>query len=168
MEDQVIVWEMPDGTVRYATCPAKGRKPGETTQQWLLRVFNKTVRDNYPSAKRILDAVMPDGQSFYPGATKLFYGAWRNDGAGRIRIDMPLSREIRLNEIRAERNRRLEESDKEWLRILDISTSDQQNRFKAYRQALRDIPQGIDLNALNDPQSLEAFQPAWPAMPQDL
>ena len=167
MEDQVIVFELPGGEIRYSVCPAKMKKPGETTPEWLLRVFNKTVRDNFPGAKRINNAAMPDGQPFRPGAQKLFYDAWRSDGAGNIQIDMSVAREIRMNEIRAARNRKLEESDKEWLRILDLGTSNQQIRFKVYRQALRDIPQGIDMSTLNEAESLEAFQPNWPAIPQD-
>lgn len=165
MDDQLIVWEMPDGTVRYATCPAKSKKPGETTQQWLHRQFQKTVRDEYPSAKRILNPVMPDGQSFTPGARKIYYEAWRSDGAGNVMIDLPVARGIRMVDIRAERNRRLDDSDREWARLSEVGTPEQQAAHSAYRQALRDVPQSIDLDEIDTAGNLEAFQPAWPEQP---
>ena len=66
MKDEIIVFELQDGLVRYATCPIANKKPGETRQQWLLRVFTKTVagHPDLAGAKRILSPVMPDGAPF--------------------------------------------------------------------------------------------------------
>lgn len=165
MEDQIIVFELPDGSIRYSTCPAGSKKPGETTPEWLLRIFNKTVRGNYPGATRILNAVMPDGQPFVPGAKKLFYGAWKHAGGGSIEIDMPAARAIRMEEIRAERDRLLDESDREWARLADIGTPEQRAACKSYRQALRDIPQNTSLEGIGTPEMLAPSVPDWPAYP---
>lgn len=161
----MIVFELPDGSIRYATCAAKMKRPGEITSEWLLRVFNKTVRDNYPGAKRMLNPVMPNGEVFRPGARKLFYEAWRHAGGGNIEIDMPMAREIQLGKIRAERNRLLDESDRERARLDDVGTAPQKTAIAAYRQALRDLPTAIDLDAIMTPEALLAFEPLWPVAP---
>lgn len=178
MEDQIIVWEMPGGEIRYATCPAKMKKPGQTKSEWLLRQFNKTVRDNplYAGAKRILNAAMPDGQPFVPGAKKLFYGAWRHTGGGQITIDMPAARAIRMGKIRGERNAMLSNpanpkdkpgpfSDASMKRAEETGTAQQIDDLKAARQALRDLPATIDLESIATAEALEAFAPQWPVKP---
>ena len=167
MEDKIIVWAMPDGAIRYANCPAKGKKPGETTREWLLRVFQKTVRENHPGAKRILDAVMPDGLPFAPGAKKLFYGAWRNDGTGKIQIDMPLARTQRMAEIRAKRDAMLLAADKmdgQQERNIRLKLPDSLKNVDIYKQALCDLPAAFDLERITTPEELAAFEPKWPTM----
>lgn len=134
-------------------------------EQWLHRQFQKTVRDEYPGAKRVLNPVLPDGQPFTPGAKKIFYGAWTSDGAGNIKVDLPLARGIRMAEFRAERNRRLDDSDREWARLSEVGTPEGQATHRAYRQALRDVPQSIDLDKIDTAAKLEAFQPTWPEQP---
>ena len=165
MEDQIIVFELSSGEIKYATCPAKMKKPGETTREWLLRQFNKTVRDNYPGAKRILDAVMPDGQPFAPGAKKLFYGAWRHAGGGQVTIDMLAARQIHMGDIRAERNARFPPLDAEWMKATGQKDSVRADAIEAARQALRDLPATIDMDAITTPEALEAFAPDWPGLP---
>ncbi len=164
MEDQMIVWEMPDGTVQMATCPANNKKPGETKQEWLLRAFNKTVRGNFPGAKRILNPVMPDGQPFRPGAKKLFYGAWRHTGSGNVDIDMPAARDIYMEKMRRERDARLDASDKEKARLDDVGTATQKTAIKTYRQALRNLPANIDLESVTTPEDLDTFETVWPVL----
>ena len=78
---------------------------------------------------------------------------------------MPVARGIRMVEIRSERNRRLDNSDREWARLSDIGTPEQQAAHSAYRQALRGLPQSIDLDKIDTAGKLEAFQPAWPDQP---
>jgi hypothetical protein len=54
---------------------------------------------------------------------------------------------------------------KEWARLSEVGTPEQQAAHSAYRQALRDIPQSIDLDKINTAGKLEVFQPAWPEQP---
>jgi hypothetical protein len=95
---------------------------------------------------------------------QLFRAAWRNGGTGKIRIDMPLARVQRMAEIRAERNTLLDASDKEKARIDDVGTASQKTAISAYRQALRDLPATINLDAIDTPEALDVFEPAWPVM----
>ena len=49
-----------------------------------------------------------------------FRRCWRRDGDSVPSVDLPLARQQRMDEIRAERNRRLQESDHEYLKEIDI------------------------------------------------
>ena len=168
MKDECIAFELPDGTVRYATCPFKYKKPGETTAQWLLRAFNKTVTGNpdYAGAKRILNPVMPDGKPLVPGpddhtVEHNFTGAWRHSGAGKIVIDMPEARKIKMATIRVERDLRFPILDTEWMKATGQGNSAAAAIFEAKRQKLRDIPQTVNLGTVKTPEALAAFEPNW-------
>ena len=168
MKDECIVFELPDGTVRYATCPRNYKKPGETKAQWLLRAFNKTVKDNprYAGAKRILKPVMPDGEGLKPGpedhpVEQAFGGAWRHLGGGNIGIDMPAARTIKLDRIRAERDGRFPPLDAEWMKATGQKKTAEADVIEAKRQHLRDIPQTAGLEAITTPEALAAFEPVW-------
>lgn len=91
---------------------------------------------------------------------------WRWNGLV-VTIDMPLARNQRLEEIRAERNRRLVETDWQAIRawehgIMGLAFSD--NPYGIYRQKLRDIPQTIDLDTIKTTEKLAAFEPDWPKL----
>lgn len=87
--------------------------------------------------------------------------AWRDDGA-KIRVDMTVARQNKLDRvIRPERNRRLAESD---IEIAKLDGGGVAQALKAKRQALRDLPATIkaQLEVINDPAALVAFEPEWP------
>lgn len=168
MNDEIIVWEMPDRTVCYATCAHSYKKPGETRTQWLLRAFNKTVKDNpqYAGAKRILNPVMPDRKPLVPGpddhpVEHAFMGAWRHLGGGNIAIDMPKARALKLTRIRAERDGRFPPLDAEWMKATGQKKSMEADAIEARRQHLRELPQTVDLEAIATPETLAAFDPDW-------
>lgn len=163
MKDECIAWEMPDGTVRYATCPARFKKPGETKTQWLLRAFNKTISGNpdLAVAKRILNPVMPDGRPLTPGLQKPFHVAWRHAGNGRIVVDMPTARKLKMAQIRAEREGRFPPLDAEWMKAMGQGNSAVAATIEAKRQHLRELPQTVDLEAIATPETLAAFEPDW-------
>lgn len=168
MSDTRIVWERPDGGISVTTAAPESRRNGESEADWLERI-SAITREKIGSHGGLLENVrrLPNcSRAELP--SKHFRNCWRSGTSGEVVVDMVLARVQRMAEIRAERDRRLAESDKEWLRILDVSTSEQQNLFKAYRQALRDMPQGIDLGLVDDPEALEVFQPAWPTRPGEL
>ena len=166
MNDETIVFELPDGSVRYCTCPLKRKKPGELKAAWLNRIFLKTIRDHpeLTGAQRINNPVLPDGTPFRPGAPKKFYGAWRHAGAGRIEIAMPEARKIRMRQLRAERNERLRAADGPTTREVEQGSLDRQ-AWIDYKQALRDLPQNFDLSTIATPEALEGFEPVWPTAP---
>ena len=168
MNDEIIVFELPNGAIRYATCPRKNKKPGETNSQWLLRVFNKTISGNpqYAGAKRILNPVMPDGKHLVPGpddhpAEHAFPGAWRHLGGGNIGIDMPAARAVKLDRIREERNGRFPSLDAEWMKATGQGDSAAATAIEAKRQHLRELPRTVDLEAIATPEALAGFQPDW-------
>ena len=172
MNDEIIVFELPDGSVRYATCPYNYKKPGETNQQWLLRAFNKTIagNSNLAGAKRILNPVMPDGKALVPGpedhpVEHAFRGAWRHAGGGQIAVDLPKARKIKMGRIRAGRNSRFPALDAEWMKAMGQGDNTVAAAIEAKRQILRDLPSTTDLNTLTTPEALAAFEPAWPTVP---
>lgn len=78
---------------------------------------------------------------------------------------MEMARVQRLTEIQVERNKLLDESDKEILRQTDFQETGRENKMAEtlnYRQMLRDIPQNINLAIITTPEELEAFEPVWP------
>ena len=88
---------------------------------------------------------------------------WRQSGAAPPHVDMPLARQQRMAEIREERDRRLARSDGQWARALDIGTPGEVAALKTYRQALRDVPQRVTLDAVATPTALAEYDPMWPA-----
>ncbi|MEE8433321.1 MAG: hypothetical protein V3S64_00900 [bacterium] len=168
MKDECIAFELPDGTVRYATCPVRYKKPGETKTQWLLRAFHKTVAGNpdFAAAKRILNPVMPDGGPLTPGQPKQFHAAWRHAGGGQIVVDMPAARKLKMDQIRAEREGRFPPLDAEWMKAMGQGNSAAGAAIEAKRQHLRELPQTVDLEAIATPEELETFEPAWPTEPR--
>ena len=67
-----------------------------------------------------------------------------------------------MTEIRTERDNRLLESDKEKNRLDDVGSQAERDALATKRQELRDIPAGVDLDAIATPEALESFQPSWP------
>jgi hypothetical protein len=80
---------------------------------------------------------------------RYFRSAWKWDSG--VKVDMPKAREIHMGHIRYVRDTALEKLDIEQLKGNDV---------QAQKQALRDLPQNIDLNQYTTPETLKAF---WPA-----
>ena len=70
-----------------------------------------------------------------------------------------------MTEIRAERDRRLVASDGPMLRATERGTPADVAAWKAYRQALRDLPPTARpaVDACVTPEVLAAYEPTWPA-----
>ena len=87
-----------------------------------------------------------------------FRKAWKLNGSN-VEVDMPMAREIHMNEIRKLRTPKLEEAD----RAVQIAEHAGDNAKKATeaakRQALRDIPQKFDLSVYATPEELKAAIP---------
>lgn len=93
-----------------------------------------------------------------------FRNCWRNDGAGFPRVDMPLARVQRLDEIRRERDKRLVAADGPTARAIEQNAPDEGD-WKAHKQALRDVPAVVDLESVGTPEDLDTFEPSWPVAP---
>ena len=166
MNNEIIVFELPDGSVRIFHCPAKGKRPGEIKSVWLNRVFKKCVTDHaqYAGAVRIKDARRPDGNPVVEFSGELFCDAWRHTGNGQLQVDMPEARNIKMDRIRGLRDVRLQDADGPTAREVEQNGPDKGAWF-AHKQVLRDMPATIDLDVISTPEELESFTPTWPIAP---
>ena len=100
-----------------------------------------------------------------PATLPVSAGYWRHcrlvDGAIHVNRDT-MATQV-LDQVRQERTRRLAASDGLMLRAQE--TKQKIAEWRAYRQALRDLPASLDLTALA-PGDLEAFTPRWPESPE--
>lgn len=87
-----------------------------------------------------------------------YRAAWTDTGAG-ISHDMGKARGICLARLRAQRNEKLAELDKDWMRASGQKSGDAE-LIEAKRQELRDFPQDVadTLNAAKDIEALKAIQ----------
>ena len=101
MNEKRIVWEWATGEIEISTPAPNFRKPGESEVDWLNRVeqINRAKVPRLQNAMRLPDRTDAD----LPGTGKRFRQAWRNDGTGKIGVDLPLARAQRMAETRAER-----------------------------------------------------------------
>lgn len=90
---------------------------------------------------------------------RTFRSAWIQDGAS-IKIDMPKARTIHMDTIRVERDKQLTKTDEKLLRAIEDGIDT--DSLKEKRQALRDIPQTLDLGIAQTPEELKGL---WPFEP---
>ena len=97
------------------------------------------------------------------GQSRKFRNAWRWDGA-KIEPDLGLARAQLEEEVRAERNAKLDAADKRKAQLDDLGTGPQKVAAARYRQELRDFPAQAraELDALGTAAELEAWEPSWP------
>ena len=159
----LIIWERTDGGISWTAVAPKAQKPKESDQQFLARVAAKVKKSNpdLTKATRLDDCLSADLPLNH------FRNSWRRKGTeNKIQVDMPLARTQRMAEIRAERNKRIDESDKELNRVNEIGTQTEIDNLKTKRQILRDIPNNIEtegtLTAITISEELAAFEPDWP------
>jgi hypothetical protein len=81
---------------------------------------------------------------------RYFREAWRI-GYGIVSVDMEKARQVHMEVIRKERDKKLKALDVEQLKGVDV---------QGEKQTLRDIPQTFDLSTAQTPEELKAL---WPA-----
>lgn len=91
-------------------------------------------------------------------ADRTFRNAWDATGSN-VDVDMPKARVIHMDRIRGRRNEILVESDADLVRAMEGNDTAEENRIKAKRQALRDLPANTNLNNAPNPTALDAI---WP------
>ena len=127
--------------------------------QWLPATMEKTS----------LNVTQPM-QSFHGSRGPLAnWGTRISDSAlewfgGELVVNMPNAREVVVNRLRPERNKRLDEQDIEYTRADERDNSAEKQRIGRLRQSLRDYPATArtELNTLNTPEELVAWEPTWP------
>ncbi len=87
---------------------------------------------------------------------------WQSD---QIKVNLPLARAQKLEEIRKERDARLVESDKEWMIAMTTGAGQEAiDAINAKKQALRDLPEiaESDLSSKLAVTTIDAYEPEWP------
>jgi hypothetical protein len=105
-----------------------------------------------------------------PGAQSVerkFRNAYEQDetvSSMAVRVNMPKARAIKTGMVREDRNMRLGALDVPYMRADEDGDRVEKARIAARKQKLRDLPADIqsDLDALDTPEALETYQPAWP------
>ena len=148
---KISVIERADGGISFAPV-VRQQRPDETDAEFAHACSHRLLAA-FPGSTWL---GFSDSSDLPP--SRAFRNAWARNGSG-VAVDMGKARAIKMDRIRAERDRRLAETDKDVAR-LDGAAIPQP--LKAKRQALRDIPQTANLDAIADPAALEAFEPVWP------
>lgn len=155
MEDKRIVYEAPDGSLAVVV-PARKQKAGESDQEYLDEIAAKAEKQMPAGMSRKVTVDKTElPQSRY------FRGQWRADSR-QVFVDMNSARQHKMDLIRQNRNQRLDATDKEKARLDEVGTDNEKQELAQKRQALRDLPQTIDLASMQTPEELEAFEPEWP------
>ncbi len=110
-------------------------------------------------AGRVITSVRPITQADLP--VRAYRNAWRDDGA-KIAHDMPKARELHLERVRRARIPKLAELDTEVLRVLEQRQANPNalDDVLTRKQALRDLPATLNVEAANTVEELLAL---WPA-----
>lgn len=98
-----------------------------------------------------------------PPSNRRFRSCWSHGTSGVV-VDMAKARAQRMEEIRIERNSLLKKTDVDLLVSQERGTEKEIQDIKTVRQALRDLPQSIDLSLVATPEQLESFTPVWPGI----
>ncbi len=98
--------------------------------------------------------------------SRRFRNAWKVNGA-TFEVHLPGARQIRMAELRTERNARLDAGDGREKALNATGTAAQKRAYAGYMQELRDLPAVVDplLEDENSAADLEKFQVDWPAEP---
>ena len=172
---KIITWI--DLEERYRiTSPAYGDRAnplGETEAETVIRVWAR-IRARYglPDDHKFHLVEDADQRARLVEISKTYFrygvfntnaraGAWEMDVDGRPKVNMAKARPIKIDRIRVERNARLAATDSE---VSKLDGAAIPAALKTKRQALRDLPVTIqpDIDAINTPVALEAYEPSWP------
>ena len=178
---KLITWTDSEGCYRI-TSPAyndKLRPAGETETECLERTWARLVaigvhgipldhphhyiEDTFLRDKMVTLVgdvfryqVNPDADGF----KRATGGAWEMDADGLPTVNMAKARFVHMDRIRVMRDKELVKKDLELLKAMESGDSSAEATIKTDRQALRDIPQTIDITTGGDtPEQLNA---RWP------
>lgn len=132
----------------------------ETEAEFIGRIQAKDVPPNATNVVVVDDADMPVYSS-------LLRNSWRQVRANPPTVNMPFARGIVTDHIRLERDERLAALDIDYMRADEAGNVPEKERVAVVKQELRDLPATIqpDLDAIDQPGELEAYEPTWPVEP---
>lgn len=140
-----IIWRRTDGTIAITTPADQGDD---------LNVVAAKAITALPEGTQWVGTVDANDLA---GLSRYFRNQWVYDGG--VKVDMAKARVRKMEIIRAERDKRLAATDGAALKAMESGKIDKALSDK--RQALRDIPANINMDAIATHQELESFSPAW-------
>ena len=94
---------------------------------------------------------------------RYFRNAWTHVAAsravGKVTVDMVKAREIRREVLRRSRKPLLEAADVDYIKADEAADEPRKAEVRAYKQALRDVPQDPRIDAAQTPEELKAIVP---------
>lgn len=117
--------------------------------------------------QRVIDRVIPDGVAYeiidsrdttaLP-PDRIFRNAWEQKPGqpNKVDVNMPKARDLHMDKIRRVRNDELEKLDISFMRAIEAGDAAEQTSITNQKQALRDIPQELDLEVFATPEDLHA------------
>src|SRR5262249_28807419 len=129
----------------------QARRESETDEDFLARVVATDLPKEASDVRIVERSVFPED--------RVFRNAWRQDGSGRIDIDMEKARGIQRNRIRAARAPLLAELDVAYQRADEREDTAAKADIAARKQALRDAPADPAIETARTPEELKAV---WP------
>lgn len=146
-----IVYQRPDGGVSIVTPAISSDDPPDFTEvQAEERAMTTAVPVDAMNPRFINDENIP--------ADRTFRDAWRDTGT-MVDVDMSRARMIHMNRIRVARDNELKKLDVEWIARAARDDTTGAAKTETKRQALREIPQTLDLSIAPDPVTLKVL---WP------
>ena len=150
---KVIIYSLADGRLCVChPCISRNDPPNFTADDAVARALAKDIPEEAMNVGVIDSSELPVDRGF-----RL---AWRQRGE-KISVEIAIAREIRLAQLRAERDTRIEATDALIARATEIGDAAGRARLAAYRQALRDMPADVAdaLTSATIPEQLRAVRP---------
>ncbi len=140
-----IIWKNPDGSVAISTPVNTNLSLEEVIEQTKKELGDVELVDVVP-----VEEIPQD---------RTFRNAWTTNGGNKIKVDMPLAREVWRNKIRKAREPKLAALDIEFTKALEKADAKGQKDVASARQKLRDLTALPEIEAAETPEALKAI---WP------
>lgn len=122
----------------------------ETDAEMMARLKADNVPADAAETEEVDPATLPGDRAFREAWAKI---------NGRVDVDMPKARTIHMDRIRKARDAKLQSLDGEEMAAQSSGDTSRLTQVRAQKQALRDLPQTLNLDAAWTPEELKAI---WP------
>ena len=167
----VLVLERPDSTLYVIHLNPLAQRPDEDATTFEARGLeeNLTVRPALRAAtvhripRVVIQSMLAQRLAWAEQNQEVYRSAWRMV-AGTLTHDMPIARNLKMTEIRAERDQQLAITDGQMARAQEVGTPAEVVTLRNKRQALRDLPVTVEaeLAVIQSVDDLATYEPTWP------
>jgi len=156
-----LLWNKPDGSCCTTVFPSNFSEIAIASGKTVDELRAETIA-KIKAAQPDLAGVDPIEVNENTVDNPLSFGreVWNHNA----KLDMSKARAIKTDHIRPERNERLVTLDIDYIRADEGDDTVEKQRIANVKQTLRDLPATIqsDLDAIDQPEELEAYEPTWP------